>query len=193
MRFQQPLRASGLVLFAGLTVFMTSSGWAWPRKPKSPAAAPVPAEKITKVVGQVPESRIVVPEAKGASSQMTGANFEAVGKRAVRVRASAELADSGLDQRYIWSFGVYASDDRRKVNPLFQVHDTDHPFAVEPSGKLSPTFDHLFQIPLPAGEYYLEIGILELPPQVHRGGLAKIPNLQDFRGVRSAKVVRVTD
>ena len=192
MRYSFALRLFGLVLFALLTSFVTSSVATQKRRQGADPVEPPRVTRTEKVSGANPDTRetIVVP-GESALSVITKAQFDVDG-HTVRVRATAQLEDRGIDYLYMWSIGVYSLEDRTRSNPLFQIHDTEDPFAPPAHGKLNPTFDHRLVVPLPAGKYRIQVALLEIPSGMHRKGIA-VQNHADYIGTGVAKSIVLTD
>jgi hypothetical protein len=187
------LKVFGAILLAGLVILGTSIVVTAKVIRSKAAVVSRPRETLQRTVGPLAKAAKPAVSSQGATSGITKATIDAVGQRKLRIHATAEVSDYGADQRYMWSIAVYAADNRTRSNPLFQVHDTEHPFAVPPGGNLSPTFDHMLDVPLPPGSYRVLVGLLEFPPQVHSRGLANVTNTDNFRGAGISKVVLLTE
>jgi hypothetical protein len=177
MRLPLVFKVSALVALGVVTSILTTRAMQAPSPRAASGRSPGGRTTTRPIRPDLAPPDLPVDRTVVASGAMHRLDIEAEGNR-VWVAAVASIQDKRPNMSHVWTVRVFSPDDVEVV--LFERRYDEQVFHVPPSSTaVELTFEDVLSLPLPTGDYLVEVAIYRVPPN---HGLA---DLNDTRAART--------
>ncbi|OJW24986.1 MAG: hypothetical protein BGO49_01770 [Planctomycetales bacterium 71-10] len=111
--------------------------------------------------------------------------------RTVLLDAKATISDTRPNMQFVWAVRVFVPGDM--TSPLYEKTYEDQVFTLGDEQELETTFVDRLELPLPPGQYRLQLTWFGLPPEQGLAGLHDPDTRKEFKGADVIATIVIQD